>query len=51
MNNIEAVARDIRSKQLSCPGIGGAELDAYVDRYWHCEAANRNKYGSGLKPA
>ncbi len=36
-SNIEAVARDICSKQLS--RFGGAELAADVDRYWHCVAA------------
>ena len=36
-SNIEAVARDICLKQLS--RFGGAELDADVDRYWHCVAA------------
>jgi hypothetical protein len=38
-SNIEAVARDICSKQLSHFGSTGAELAADVDRYWHCVAA------------
>ena len=38
-SNIEAVARDICSKQLSRVGICGEELAADVDRYWHCVAA------------
>ncbi len=38
-SNIEAVARDICSKQLSHAGFGGADLAADVDRYWHCVAA------------
>jgi hypothetical protein len=38
-NNIEAVARDICSKQLSRHVGRGAKLAADVDRYWHCVAA------------
>ena len=38
-SNIEAVARDICSKQLSRNAHGGADLAADVDRYWHCVAA------------
>jgi hypothetical protein len=38
-SNIEAVARDICSKQLSRPGRSNAKLAAEVDRYWHCVAA------------
>ena len=39
MSNIEAVARDICSKQLSRNTHRGADLAADVDRYWHCVAA------------
>ena len=39
MSNIEAVARDICSKQLPRVGNSGEELAADVDRYWHCVAA------------
>lgn len=39
MSNIEAVARDICSKQMSEAGMGTAELSTYVNRYWHCVAA------------
>ena len=39
MSNIEAIARDICSRQLSRDGVGEAELSADVDRYWHCVAA------------
>jgi hypothetical protein len=38
-SNIEAVARDICSKQLSRHTISGVNLAADVDRYWHCVAA------------
>ncbi len=38
-SNIEAVARDICSKQLSRVGINGADLTADIDSYWHCVAA------------
>ena len=38
-SNIEAVARDICSKQLSRHGGCGANPVTYVDRYWHCVAA------------
>ena len=38
-NNIEAVARDICSKQVSRHVGCGVELAAYVDRHWHCVAA------------
>jgi hypothetical protein len=38
-SNIEAVARDICSKQLSRHPYRGAGLAADVDRYWHCVAA------------
>ena len=37
-SNIEAVARDICSKQLS-PFATGAKLAADVNRFWHCTAA------------
>ena len=39
-SNIEAVARDICSRQLSRNGASGAELTADVERYWHCVAAD-----------
>jgi hypothetical protein len=38
-SNIEAVARDICSKQLSHHAVNSVELAADVDRYWHCVAA------------
>jgi hypothetical protein len=38
-SNIEAVARDICSKQLSRHADSGADLATDVDRYWHCVAA------------
>ena len=38
-SNIEVVARDICSKQLSAHSRCGADLTADVDRYWHCVAA------------
>lgn len=38
-SNIEAVARDICTKQLSHPGRSTTKLAADVDRYWHCVAA------------
>ena len=38
-NNIEAVACGICSKQVLRHVGGGVELAAYVDRYWHCVAA------------
>jgi len=38
-SNIEAVARDICSKQLSHHAENSAALAADVDRYWHCVAA------------
>lgn len=38
-SNIEAVARDICSRQLSRHGASGVELAADVDRYWHCVAS------------
>lgn len=38
-SNIEAVARDICSKQLSGHKLYGADLSADVDRFWHCVAA------------
>ena len=38
-SNIEAVARDICSRQLSRHSTSGAELAADVDRFWHCVAA------------
>jgi hypothetical protein len=38
-SNIEAVARDICSKQLSLAGESGAKLANDVDRFWHCVAA------------
>ncbi len=38
-SNIEAVARDICSKQLSDHTRRGADHAADVDRYWHCVAA------------
>jgi hypothetical protein len=39
MSNIEAVARNICSKQLSRHGRCGAIPATDVDRYWHCVAA------------
>ncbi len=39
MSNIEAVARDICSRQLSRHGAFGAKLATDVDRFWHCVAA------------
>jgi hypothetical protein len=38
-SNIEAVARDICSRQLSRNGMDRAATTADVDRYWHCVAA------------
>ena len=38
-DNIEAVARDICSRQLGRHGATGAALAADVDRLWHCVAA------------
>ncbi len=38
-SNIEAVARDICSTQIAETGLRDAELDAAIDRYWHCVAA------------
>jgi hypothetical protein len=38
-SNIEAVSRDICSKQFSGHTHSGANLAANVDRYWHCVAA------------
>ena len=38
-NNIEAVTRDICSKQLSRYTRSGTNLAADVDPYWHCVAA------------
>jgi hypothetical protein len=38
-SNIEAVARGICSKQLAHHGGCGANPATYVDRYWHCVAA------------
>ena len=38
-SNIEAVARDICSKQLASHNHCGADLAANVDSYWHCVAA------------
>ncbi len=38
-SNIEAVARDICSRQLSRYGKSKAKLAADIDRYWHCVAA------------
>ena len=38
-NNIEAVARGICSWQMAETGLRDAELDAAVDGYWHCVAA------------
>ena len=38
-SNIEAIARDICSRQLSRHGASDAALAADVDRYWHCVAA------------
>ena len=37
-NNIEAIARDICSTQMAETGLRDAELDAAIDRYWHCVA-------------
>jgi hypothetical protein len=39
IHNIEAVARGICSKQLLQHGGCGANPATYVDRYWHCVAA------------
>ena len=39
MSNIEAIAREICSQQMAETGLRDAELDAAVDRYWHCVAA------------
>ena len=39
MSNIEVVARDICSRQMSKAGMSEEELTAYVNRYWHCFAA------------
>lgn len=38
-NNIEDVAHDICSKQLLRHGACGTDPAIYVDRYWHCVAA------------
>ena len=38
-SNIEAVARDICSTQMAGTGLRDVELDAAIDRYWHCVAA------------
>jgi hypothetical protein len=38
-SNIEAIARDICTRQLSQHAVNSAELAADVDRYWHCVAA------------
>ena len=38
-SNIEAVAREICTKQLSHHGGYGADLTTDIDRYWHCVAA------------
>ncbi len=38
-SNIEVVARGICSKQLVRHGGCGANPATYVDRYWHCVAA------------
>ena len=38
-SNIEAVARDICSTQMAGAGLRDVELDAAIDRYWHCVAA------------
>lgn len=38
-SNIEAVARDICSKQLSRHTHLGTDLAADVEKYWHCVAA------------
>ena len=37
--NIEAVAREICSQQMAETGLRDVELEAAVDRYWHCVAA------------
>lgn len=39
ISNIEAVARGICTKQLSRHGACGTNPAIYVDRYWHCVAA------------
>ncbi len=38
-SNIEAVAHDICSVQMAETGLRDVELDAAIDRYWHCVAA------------
>ncbi len=38
-SNIEVVARDICSKQLSRLPISDDKRAADIDRYWHCTAA------------
>ena len=38
-SNIEAVARDICSKKLASHGAYGTNPAVYIDRYWHCVAA------------
>ena len=38
-DNIETVARDICSRQLSRFDINVDDLTADVERYWHCVAA------------
>jgi hypothetical protein len=38
-NNIEAVARDICTKQFARHGGCVGEITTSVDRYWHCVAA------------
>jgi len=38
-SNIETVARDICTKQLSRHGTSAMDLAADVDCYWHCVAA------------
>ena len=38
-SNIEAVARDIYAKQMSRRSRRSANPAFYIDRYWHCVAA------------
>lgn len=38
-SNKQAVAREICSTQMAETGLRDAELDAAIDRYWHCVAA------------
>ncbi len=38
-SNIEAIARHLCGRQMTRAGLVGAELEAAVDRYWHCAAA------------